>query len=81
MTDPIHNLSSLGLVSIASAIASAVIPWCTDYGVFLALRLLTGFLCGGLDAGKMLISFCGMEGIFHQRLSYVTAEVCLSKHC
>ncbi|KAL4231756.1 hypothetical protein ACF0H5_009332 [Mactra antiquata] len=46
-----HHLKLLGILSILNGVTSCVLPWCKMYGLFMLVRLIDGFLCGGRDGG------------------------------
>ncbi|XP_060582325.1 sodium-dependent glucose transporter 1C-like isoform X2 [Ruditapes philippinarum] len=57
--DRVQRLKLLGIVSIINGITSAVSPWCSQYWLFLFVRLVDGFLAGGRDSsGNAKVMSC-----------------------
>ncbi|XP_052770873.1 uncharacterized protein LOC128210563 [Mya arenaria] len=49
--DRVPTLKLLGLLTLLNGITSAVLTWCSSFGLFLFVRLVDGMLCGGRDGG------------------------------
>ncbi|WAR21464.1 MFS4B-like protein, partial [Mya arenaria] len=49
--DRVPKLKLLGLLTILNGVTSALLPWCSSFGLFLFVRLVDGTLCGGRDGG------------------------------
>ncbi|XP_045189010.2 sodium-dependent glucose transporter 1A-like [Mercenaria mercenaria] len=62
--DRVSHLKLLGVLSVVNGVTSIVLPWCKLFGLFLAVRFIDGFLCGGRDAGgnAKVASCWGTEG-------------------
>ncbi|XP_052770875.1 uncharacterized protein LOC128210564 [Mya arenaria] len=57
--DRFDKLKLLGIITIVNGVTSAVLPWCSRFGLFLFVRLVDGFLCGGRDGGGIArVSAC-----------------------
>ncbi|XP_052770526.1 sodium-dependent glucose transporter 1B-like [Mya arenaria] len=49
--DKVNHLRLLGVISVINGLSSIVLPWCNIYGLFMFVRLVDGFLCGGRGGG------------------------------